>query len=192
MPFCCINQHVNSTGKTWCNECESLIAGARVDDYSIISYIGKGNMSAVYLANQLSLNNRKVVIKVLPPVGINANVDDFRREAAMLATLTHPYILPIYSYGIVNERHSGAVTYSPYLVLPYAAQGSLTDIFDREGKRPWPLSRVVPIMEEAAEALDHAHAQGVLHRDVKPANLLQMGSHVMLSDFGVASLIDTN
>ncbi|HZR42540.1 MAG TPA: serine/threonine-protein kinase [Ktedonobacteraceae bacterium] len=192
MSFCCINQHANPSGKMWCGECGSLVAGARLGDYEIVSFIGRGSSSAVYLAHQLSLNNRKVVVKVLPPFGSNSDVADFRREAALLASLTHPYIVPIHTYGIVSERHQGSQAYSPYLVLPYVEQGSLEEIFMHEGRNPWSLNRVVPIMEDAAEALEYAHSRGMLHRDVKPANLLLSGSHVLLADFGVAALIDIN
>ncbi len=64
--------------------------------------------------------------------------------------------------------------------------------FERQGNRPWSLERVVTLAKDVAEALDYAHSRNVLHRDVKPANLLQIGSHVLLSDFSVASLIDAN
>jgi hypothetical protein len=80
----------------------------------------------------------------------------------------------------------------PYLVLPYVEQGSTAEAFICEGNQPWPIDRVVPIIRDVAEALDYAHSRGVLHRDVKPANLLQMGSHVLLADFSVASMIDAN
>ena len=80
----------------------------------------------------------------------------------------------------------------PYLVLSYAERGSLADMFAREGNRPWSLNRVVTIAREIAEALDYAHSRGVLHRDVKPANILYMGTHVLLSDFSVATLIEAD
>lgn len=193
MALCCMNQHANPAGSIWCRECGSLVAGARIgSDYEAVSFVGQGSASAVYLANQLSLDNRKVVVKVLPPFGSHAAVADFRREAALLASLAHPYILPIYAYGIVGERHAGPSSYSPYLVLPYVRQGSLEEIFLRGGRAPWSLQRVVPIIADVAEALDYAHARGVLHRDVKPANLLLYDSHVLLADFGVAALIDSS
>jgi serine/threonine protein kinase len=189
-----MKQHRNPLGKTWCTECNSLVAGASVGDYVIASFLGQGTTSAVYLAHQPKLNNRKVVIKVLHAVA-QESVDDFRREASVLAALSHPYILPIYAYDIIEEMRvdqTGNSGYSPYLVLHYAEQGSLDEVFKREGNRPWPLSRVLPILKEAAEALGYAHDRGILHRDVKPANILLFGSHIMLADFGVASLIDVD
>ena len=192
MVSCCINQHHNQPGGIWCGECESLLEGALIGDYRVISHISNGSSSDVYLAEQHSLNHRRVVIKILHRSCNQRHVKNFRREAALIATLSHPYILPIFSYGVIYERQTALATCLPYLVLPFAEQGSLTERFVREGKRPWSLERVVSLTREVAEALDYAHSRGVLHRDVKPANLLQMGSHVLLSDFSVASLIDVD
>ena len=190
MVYCCINRHHNEPGGIWCGECESLLEGALIGDYRVISHINNGSSSDVYLAEQHSLNHRRVVIKILHRSCNQRHVKNFRREAALIATLSHPYILPIFSYGVIYERQTSLASYLPYLVLPFAEQGSLAQRFVREGKRPWSLERVVSLTREVAEALDYAHSRGVLHRDVKPANLLQMGSHVLLSDFSVSSLID--
>jgi len=200
MTYCCIGQHINALDVMWCEQCESLVAGTIIDDFKVVSYIGAGSFSAVYLAEQQSLNMRKVVIKILQQPWDQTRVDHFQREAALLASLSHPYILPIYAYGIIygqqrsarGTRGFQARTMFPYLVLPYAEQGSIAETFMRQGRRPWSLDRVVSLTQDVAEALDYAHGRGVLHRDVKPANLLQMGSHVVLSDFSVASMIDVN
>ncbi len=197
MPLCCVKQHRNPLGKIWCTQCTSLIAGASIGDYVIDSHLGQGSTSAaVYLAHQPKLNDRKVVIKVLHSVASQESIDTFRKEAAVLAALSHPYILPIYDYDIIEEARvdqMGNDSYSPYLVLRYAEQGSLEDVFKQGGYRPWPLQRVLPIIKEAAEALDYAHQarpRNILHRDIKPANILMVGTHIMLADFGVADLID--
>ncbi len=192
MSFCCINQHLNKPGNIQCAECGSLLAGALIDDYRVVSYIGKGSSSEVYLAEQNSLHRRKVVIKILLRSCSERHVDNFRREAELLASLSHPYILPIFSYGVIHERTMVAGNYLPYLVVQFAEQGSLAESFERQENRPWSLERVVTLAREVAEALDYAHSHNVLHRDVKPDNLLQIGSHVLLSDFSVASLIDAD
>ncbi len=200
MPFCCIRQHINGSHSMWCEQCDSLVAGTMIDDFKVVSYIGSGSFSAVYLAEQQSLNMRSVVIKLLQQPWDQMQLEFFQREAALLASLAHPYILPIYAFGVISERDRTpygtprfqAPTSCPYLVLPYAAQGSVAEMFEHEGNQPWALARVISLTEHVAEALDYAHARGVLHRDVKPANLLHMGSHVLLADFSVASMIDAN
>jgi serine/threonine protein kinase len=190
MLFCCINQHPNKPGNIRCDKCSSLLAGALISDYRVVSYIGKGSTSDVYLAEQNSLHGRKVVIKILHRSCSEEYVDSFRSEAKLLASLSHPYILPIFSYGVIREQTMFTANYVPYLVVQFAEQGSLAESFERQGNRPWSLERVVTLAKDVAEALDYAHSRNVLHRDVKPANLLQIGSHVLLSDFSVASLID--
>jgi serine/threonine protein kinase len=192
MPNCCINQHLNKPGVIQCTQCSSLVAGVLIGDYRVLSYVGNGSSSDVYLAEQDSLNKRKVAIKVLHRSCNQRHIDNYHREAALLASLSHPYILPIFSYGVIYERPAALSNFMPYLVVQFAEQGSLDEDFQRGGKRPWPLERVVAIAEEVAEALDYAHSRNVLHRDVKPANLLKMGAHVLLSDFSVASLIDAD
>src|SRR5260370_17620050 len=193
MLFCCINQYLNKPGNIRCAECSSLLAGALISDYRVVSYIGKGSTSDVYLAEQNSLHGRKVVIKILHrSCSEQYVVDNFRSEAKLLASLSHPYILPIFSYGVIDERTKIVTNYLPYLVVQFAEQGSLAESFERGGSRPWSLEHVVTLAKEVAEALDYAHSRNVLHRDVKPANLLQIGSHVLLSDFSVASLIDAD
>ena len=190
MAYCCIKQHPNADGQTWCSECASLVVGALIDDYQIVSYLGAGSTSIVYLARQHSLNNRKVVIKVLYASWSRSDLAHFRKEAALLASLSHPYILPIHAYGVIREERKAAHTYTPYLALPYVEQGSLDTAFTREGGKPWALERVVTLTKEAADALDYAHSRGVLHRDIKLANLLLSGSHIVLCDFGVSAFID--
>ena len=192
MLFCCINQHPNQPGNIRCNTCSSLLAGAQISEYRVVSYIGKGSTSDVYLAEQKSLQGRKVVIKILHRSCSEEYVDSFRSEAKLLASLTHPYILPIFSYGVIRETTMFTENYVPYLVVQFVEQGSLADSFEQQGNRPWSLERVITLAQDVAEALDYAHSHNVLHRDVKPANVLQIGSHALLADFSVASLIDAN
>lgn len=192
MAYCCINGHKtmsDTVNNPWCAGCESLVSGAMIEDYRIVSFVGKGSYGAVYRAQQQSLNNRSVVIKVLQSTWAQSYIAEFRQEAALLASVSHPYILPVYGYGMIHAPGKMTAAYVPYLVLPYAEYGSLADLYAKNG--PLPLRRVVSFVEEVADALAFAHGRGVLHRDVKPANILLMGSHVMLADFGVASLIST-
>ncbi|HEU0004126.1 MAG TPA: serine/threonine-protein kinase [Ktedonobacteraceae bacterium] len=197
MSYCCVGHHLNNDDTLYCAVCGSLIEGMMVGDYRLLAYVGKGSAADVYLAEQPALHKRKVVIKILHRSWSEARVSNFQREAAALALLSHPYIVPIFAYGVLSKQGEhiqkrGGEEARPYLVLPYAEQGSLAEIIARRGKRPWSLTRVVTIVKEMAEALDYAHARGILHRDVKPANILQMGSHAVLSDFGVSALIDAD
>src|SRR5437667_3244784 len=86
MLFCCINQHLNKPGNIRCAKCSSLVAGALISDYRVVSYIGKGSTSDVYLAEQNSLHGRKVVIKILHRSCSEEYVDSFRSEAKLLAS----------------------------------------------------------------------------------------------------------
>ena len=197
MTYCCIGHHFNNDDALWCSTCGSLVEGAMVGDYRLLSYVGNGSAADVYLAEQPSLSKRRVVIKILHRSWSEARVNNFQHEAAALASLAHPYILPIFAYDVLYKRvkelqQQDREEALPYLVLPYAEQGSLAEMLVRHGKRPWSLTRVVTIAKEMAEALDYAHARGILHRDVKPANILQMGSHAVLSDFSVATPIDAD
>ena len=85
MVNCCIAQHLNNDDALWCAECGSLVTGAMIGDYRLISYVGNGSSADVYLAEQPSLNKRKVVIKILHRSWSEARVRNFQREAAALA-----------------------------------------------------------------------------------------------------------
>src|SRR5260370_7965426 len=155
MAYCCINQHHNEPGGTWCGKCDSLVAGALIGDYSVISHIGSGSSSDVYLAEQHSLNRRKVVIKILHRSCNQRQVNNFRHEAALFATLSHPYIIPIFSYGVIYERQATLTTSLPYLVLPFAEQGSLPDCFVPEWTRPSSLTPVLPLTRPLPQPPTH-------------------------------------
>src|SRR5581483_9129096 len=147
--------------------------------YRIDALIGRGGMASVYRAYQPSLG-RFVAIKV-PSVAVphdRTSIARFHREAHAVAQLDHPHILPIYDFGEANGL--------PYIVMPLVSGGSLAD---RTG---WPLSFewCLSICRQVGEALDYAHERGIVHRDVKPSNiLLTRGDHARLADFGIASWI---
>src|SRR5437868_11446290 len=122
MAYCFIKQHDNVPGTMWC-ECGSLVAGTPIDGYNVISYLGHGTSGDVYLAEQAALNNRKVVIKIAHRSWSQSDIDNFRHEAALLASLSHPYILPIYGYGVIYERQSSK-SVIPSLVSGQALRGA--------------------------------------------------------------------
>jgi serine/threonine-protein kinase len=148
------------------------------DRYRLITPLGTGASAHVYLADDVSLH-RRVAIKVLHPAlaGDTAFLKRFRAEAQAVAALNHPNILQVYDWG---EEHG-----EPYLVLEYLAGGSLREVYDT-GALLTP-EQAVQIGIEATAGLDYAHRRGIIHRDVKPANLLfDADRRLRIADFGLA------
>lgn len=160
----------------------ATLNGTRLGSCVLEAPLGTGGMGAVYLARQ-ERPHRKVAVKVLhqqltsDPEAWRVFLQRFRREADATAALDHANIVPIYEFG---EQKGVA-----YLVMPYLSDGSLAQVLDREGTLP--LARAVRYVEQIAAALDLAHRQGIVHRDVKPSNLLlHPDGRLMLADFGIA------
>ena len=146
--------------------------------YRILRLLGRGGMGAVYLARDLTLE-REVAIKVVTPASDTPVMyDRFRREAKTAAKLSHPNIVPLHAFGEVDGM--------PYFVMGYVRGESLAERMRREGRLPE--EEVRRIIAEIADALDHAHRQGVVHRDVKPDNVLleDASGRALLTDFGIA------
>ncbi|HEY5062763.1 MAG TPA: serine/threonine-protein kinase [Gemmatimonadaceae bacterium] len=151
------------------------------DQYLVEHEIGRGGMAVVYRAMDLRLH-RPVAIKVLPPdVAFNGDVRTrFIREAQTAAQLNHPNIVPIYS---VDDTEDGALT---YFVMAFVDGESLGVRLAREGT--WPVDRTVRVLRDVADALAYAHARGVVHRDIKPDNILidRASGRPLVTDFGIA------
>ena len=149
--------------------------------YEILRLLGRGGMAAVFLAEDLVLE-RQVAIKVLPPDMTRDGqlVTRFQREAKTAARLDHPSIIPIHRV----ESEAGLV----YIVMKYVAGQSLEDLLARG---PLPIPQVRHILHDAALALGHAHRRQVVHRDVKPANImLDEEGRVVLTDFGISKAVE--
>jgi serine/threonine protein kinase len=162
---------------------DQLVIGGQLGSYLIDSVIGRGGMSVVYRAKHLRLG-MWVAIKVLAP---QLGADDgfrerFLREAQMAATVDHPNVIPIHDMGVHES--------SLYIVMRYVSGGDLKTLLAESG--PLAPDRALALLKPIASALDAAHANGLVHRDVKPANVLiqrsQTGAveHVYLTDFGIA------
>ena len=144
--------------------------------YQLRELLGAGGMGVVFLAEDLSLG-RSVAIKVLPTeLSSDRNiVARFRREAKTAASLDHPGIIPVLSVESDQELH--------YFVMKYVA-GQTLEATLRDGPLPIPLA--VQVLREAAAALGYAHRRGVVHRDVKPANIMLEDDRVIVTDFGIS------
>lgn len=164
---------------------EYPLIGRQLGPYRLLHGIGHGGMAEVYLAEDHRLD-RQVAIKVLPAaLALQENFRArFEREARAAARLQHPHILPIYDYGQQDNF--------TYLVMPYITDGSLAQAINN-ARGLVPLNKVVQWTEEMGSALQYAHNQGIIHRDVKPGNMLMgPGEHLLLSDFGIAKVVDSN
>ena len=136
-------------------------------------------MSRVFVAEETDLA-RRVVVKVLPPeMGAGVNADRFRREIQLAARLQHPHIVPLH--------HAGRTDDLIYYTMPLVEGESLRAKLAREGELPVP--EAVRIMRDVADALAYAHQHGVVHRDIKPDNVLVSGRHALVTDFGVAKAL---
>ena len=148
--------------------------------YRIDRVLGAGGMASVYLAHDLR-HDRLVALKVVKPeIVAGVGADRFIAEIRTTAHLKHPHILPLFDSGSVGD--------ALFYVMPYIDGESLRARLRREGQLP--LTDTMTILRELADALAYAHAQGVVHRDIKPDNVLLSGRHVFLADFGIARALE--
>ena len=162
-------------------EPSGLAAGSSFGQFRIEGVLGKGGMSTVYRARETTLD-RVVALKVLPPEFLHDETfaRRFQQEARVVAALEHPHIVPLYANGIEDGI--------PWMSMRLLAGGDLRTLVD-SGRQD--VKRTVEILQAVASALDYAHARGVVHRDVKPSNiLLDRVGHVCVSDFGLAHLFE--
>lgn len=148
--------------------------------YKILGHLGSGGMSTVYLAEH-SLMQRRVAVKVLPRKRREKSIylERFIREAQAIASLDHPNIVRAYDFDQEGDIH--------YIVMEYFPGSNLQEIIEKEGKIPF--SRIVNILRQVADALAHAHEIGVVHRDVKPSNILvNTQGDAKILDLGLALL----
>ncbi len=159
---------------------EKLLKEDTEGEFEIQGMLGRGGMAVVFLATETKLG-RKVAIKVLPPeLTFGHGVDRFMREAKTAAALDHPNIIPIYRIG------SGSKLF--WYAMKFLEGRSLDDLIKERGKLT--VEEVFPILEQVADALDYAHTHNVIHRDMKPANvMLDHRNRVIVTDFGIAKAL---
>jgi eukaryotic-like serine/threonine-protein kinase len=154
------------------------LEGARVGTYVLTREIGSGAAATVYLAEDTK-HRRQVALKLLHGEASSAlGSERFRREIEVVAQLQHPHILPLHDSGELDGRL--------YYVMPLVSGETLRERLARTGALP--LDEVRRITTDVAAALDYAHRRGVIHRDVKPANILIDAEHAIVADFGIAHL----
>ncbi|TML16840.1 MAG: serine/threonine protein kinase, partial [Actinobacteria bacterium] len=155
----------------------SIGIGSQLAGYRLEDEVGRGGMGVVYRATELGLD-RPVALKLIAPelAGDAAFRERFLRESRLAASIDHPGILPVYAAGEAD----GEV----YLATRYVAGTDLRATLEEDG--PLTPERALPLVEQVADALDAAHERGLVHRDVKPANVLvDSGDHCYLCDFGL-------
>jgi tetratricopeptide (TPR) repeat protein len=157
----------------------TLIQDALGPDYRIEQELDGGGMSRLFMATDLR-HNRRVVVKVLSPELVtDTSTARFKREIELTVRLQHPHILPILTSGARDD--------ALYYITPFIPGESLKARIERDGKLP--LDDIIKILRDASGALAFAHARGVVHRDVKPGNILLAEGHAILADFGIAKAV---
>jgi serine/threonine-protein kinase len=153
--------------------------------YRLDRTAGRGGFARVYLATDLTLQ-RQVAVKVLDADLVSRSPDQdfrgrFKREAQAIAALDHPNILAVHDYGESGDQI--------FLVMPFVEGGSLDDRLKQEGR--FSPRQAAIFLRQAAAALDYAHARGIVHRDIKPQNMLLRAEddRLLLADFGIAKLL---
>ncbi len=171
-------------------EAAQRTAARSLGRYQIIRRIGRGGMGDVWLCDDPRLH-RQVAIKTLPAQSQQDRefAQRFEREAQASAALGHPHILPIYDYGEQPTTNGQIIT---YIVMPYISGGSLTEriVAYQSQHMLMPPQEAIAYLLQAAEATDYAHAQGIVHRDIKPGNMLLRDERwLLLTDFGIAQIL---
>ncbi len=162
-------------------ELRDQLAKALAPTHRIEEEINRGGMSHVFVATELALG-RRVVIKLLSPhLGAEVNADRFRQEVQVSAALQHPNIVPLLSAGNLDDL--------PYYIMPYVEGRSLYDAMAAERI---PIRRAIPILRDIARALATAHRRGIIHRDIKPDNVLLTEGAAMVTDFGIAKAVSSS
>ena len=147
-----------------------------IGHYSLVQLLGRGNFADVYLGVDSS-EQQQVAVKVLQTELTGSEVEQFLAQAEIVARLDHPHIVRIMEYGVEDN--------CPFLVMQYAPHGSLRQRHPRGTRLP--ITTIASYVKQIAGALQYVHDRGLIHRDIKPHNML-LGTNyeVMLSDFGIA------
>jgi serine/threonine-protein kinase len=163
----------------WRKNLMGFVVGESVGQFKIVAYVGQGGMATIFKAHQPSLD-RSVALKVIHPALKNDQsfVARLNREAAIVGNLTHPNIVQVHDFSAFDGI--------PYLVMQFIEGKTLKEVLQ---ERKLTNAEILNILQAVADALTYAHARGVLHRDVKPSNIMiDNEGHVFLTDFGLARI----
>jgi serine/threonine-protein kinase len=156
-----------------------IMPGQYIGDCRVLRLLGRGNSSEVYLGEQPGLT-QSVAVKLLHAWTAERDVQRFLTQAAMLSKLDHPHIIHIYDFGLTDDD-------VPFLVMSYVPGGTLRQRYPRGTRLP--LSKVVRYVRQVADALQYVHEHQIVHRDVKPQNMLLTDQdEIVLNDFGTATV----
>ena len=157
------------------------------DRYTLVRELGRGGMATVWLADDLR-HDRQVALKLLhSELASSLGADRFLREIRIAARLQHPHILTVLDSGAAAGPKGGPELL--WYTMPYVEGETLRSRLAREGQLP--LADALRIARDVAEALEHAHAHGVIHRDIKPENILLSPGHALVADFGIAAALQS-
>ena len=160
------------------DDLRNSLAAALGSNYTLEDELVGGGMSRVFTARELALG-RKVAVKVLPPeLGASLSIERFNREIVLSASLQHPHIVPVLSAGVAGDL--------PFYVMPFVEGESLRA---RLTRGPISVREVVSILRDVSRALMYAHGRGIVHRDIKPDNILLSAGTATVTDFGLAKAV---
>lgn len=157
--------------------------GERIGNYQLLKLLGKGGFAEVYLAEHIHLGTQAAVKLLHAQLAGAEELEQFRQEARTIAALIHPNIVRVLEFGVEGNM--------PYLVIDYAPGGALRQL--HPPGTPVPLATIVSYVKQIAQGLQYAHEHQIIHRDIKPQNLL-LGRHneILLTDFGISVVAETS